>query len=88
MNMFNFLYSLFMHGLTFILISAKGGKQMQNGTERKRYLSPTKTLNLPINSDVEGGVCACMCEARSDQWRFPLLSSAQQQMGRGCGLVG
>lgn len=29
-----------------------------------------------------------MCEGRSDQWRFPLLSSAQQQMGRGCGLVG
>lgn len=62
-------------------------------TDAKRYRKEmlpfsTKTLNLPINSDDEGGVCACMCEARSDQWRFPLLSSAQQQMGRGCGLVG
>lgn len=43
---------------------------------------------MSIDSDVEDGVCACMCEGRSDQWRFPLLSSAQQQMGRGCGLVG
>lgn len=56
--------------------------------KRKCQLFPAKTLNMPIDSDVEGGVCACMCEGRSDQWRFPLLSSAQQQMGRGCGLVG
>lgn len=43
---------------------------------------------MSIDSGVEGGVCTCMWEGRSDQWRFPLLSSAQQQMGRGCGLVG
>lgn len=43
---------------------------------------------MSIDSVVEGGVCTCMWEGRSDQWRFPLLSSAQQQMGRGCGLAG
>ena len=32
---------------------------------------------MSIDSDVEGGVCACMCEGRSDQWRFPLPASAQ-----------
>lgn len=56
--------------------------------KKKCQLFPTKTLNMSIDSDVQGGVCTCMCEGRSDQWRFPLLSSAQQQMGRGCGLVG
>lgn len=57
-------------------------------TQKKCQLVPTKTLNMSIDSDVEGGVCTCMCEGRSDQWRFPLLPSAQQQMGRGCGLAG
>lgn len=56
--------------------------------KKKCQLVPTKTLNMSIDSDVEGGVCTCMCEGRSDQWRFPLLPSAQQQMGRGCGLAG
>lgn len=31
---------------------------------------------MSIDSDVEGGVCACMCEGRSDQWRFPLRTAA------------
>lgn len=36
---------------------------------------------MSIDNDVEGGVCACMCEGRSDQWRFPFQRTAADGEG-------